>query len=69
MAYITELKITGMTCNHCVKNASRVLDGIEGVEVVEVRLEPGSATVSGTAEVTQLIAALKEAGYDAESVS
>ena len=69
MAYTTELKITGMTCNHCVKNASRALEGVEGVEVVEVRLEPGSATVSGTAEVTQLIAAVKEAGYEAESAS
>ncbi len=58
-----------MTCNHCVKNASRALESIEGVEVVEVRLEPGSATVNGTADVTQLIAAVKEAGYEAELIS
>ena len=69
MAYVTELKITGMTCNHCVKNASRALEGVEGVEVVEVRLEPGSATVNGTADVTQLIAAVKEASYVAELIS
>ena len=69
MAYTTELKITGMTCNHCVKNASRAHEGVEGVEVVEVRLEPGSATVNGTADVTQLIAAVKEASYEAELIS
>ena len=69
MAYTTELKITGMTCNHCVKNASRALEGIEGVEAVEVRLEPGSATVNGATDVTQLIAAVKEAGYEVELIS
>jgi copper chaperone len=62
----TELKITGMTCNHCVKNASRALEGVPGTISVEVRLEPGSATVKGTADVTQLIAAIKEVGYEAE---
>ncbi|MCP4009851.1 MAG: heavy-metal-associated domain-containing protein [Proteobacteria bacterium] len=58
-----------MTCNHCVKNASRALESTEGVEVVEVRLEPGSATVNGMADVAQLIAAVKGAGYEAELIS
>ncbi len=58
-----------MTCNHCVKNASRALEGIEGIEIVEVRLEPGSATVNGTADVAQLIAAVKGDGYEAKLVS
>ncbi len=69
MSNTTELNISGMTCNHCVKNASKALEGVSGVQIVEVRLEPGSATVQGPAEATQLIAAIEEAGYEAELAS
>jgi len=55
-----------MTCNHCVKNATRVLEGVAGAKSVEVRLEPGSATITGGAEATQLIAAVNALGYEAE---
>ncbi len=30
MANTTELTISGMTCNHCVKNAGRALEGVSG---------------------------------------
>jgi copper chaperone len=65
MSNTTELKISGMTCNHCVKNASKALEGVSGVQTVEVRLEPGSASVQGSADTMQLIAAVKDAGYEA----
>jgi copper chaperone len=66
MTDTTQLKITGMTCNHCVGNATKALEGVEGAEMVEVSLEPGSAMVTGTAESGKLISAVKEAGYEAE---
>jgi len=69
MPHTTELKITGMTCNHCVKNAARALEGVPGAKSVVVRLEPGSATVEGAVDVTQLIAAIQEVGYEAELLS
>ncbi len=65
MSTTTKLSITGMTCNHCVKNAEKALEGVAGVESVEVSLEPGSAIVIGEADSAQLIAAVKEAGYEA----
>ena len=65
MSTTINLKITGMTCNHCVMNASKSLEAVAGVESVEVKLEPGSATITGDADSEQLIAAVKEAGYEA----
>ncbi len=64
----TELKITGMTCNHCVMHTKKALEAVTGVDNAEVSLEPGSAKVAGTADVDALIAAVKEAGYTAEKV-
>lgn len=55
-----------MTCMHCVAAVEKALTAVNGVdEVVEVVLEPGSATVTGDASADVLIAAVKEAGYDA----
>lgn len=60
-----KLKIAGMTCNHCVSHARKSLEGVAGVEEVEVTLEPGCAVVKGDADPSALIEAVKEAGYQA----
>jgi copper chaperone CopZ len=66
MPETTNLKITGMSCNHCVMKATKALEAIDGVDSVEVSLEPGAATVAGSADAEKLISAVKEAGYQAE---
>ncbi|OBS09712.1 CopZ family metallochaperone [Acidihalobacter prosperus] len=60
------LKITGMTCEHCVRAAIKALEGVPGVEKAEVTLTPGGAVVHGKADPQQLIAAVREEGYNAE---
>jgi len=65
MSATVQLKITGMTCNHCVANVKKALEAVTGVESVEVVLQPGSATVTGGADSGALVAAVKEAGYEA----
>lgn len=60
------LKITGMTCAHCVQATTQALETVPGVEWAEVTLEPGSALVRGDADPLALIAAVREAGYEAE---
>jgi copper chaperone len=60
------LKITGMTCNHCVAHTKKNLEAVPGVESVEVTLEPGGAVVKGDADPQALVEAVKEAGYQAE---
>ncbi|HHH13762.1 MAG TPA: heavy metal-binding protein [Thiolapillus brandeum] len=63
-----KLKITGMTCNHCVAHTKKSLEAVAGVESAEVTLEPGGAVVKGSADADALVAAVKEAGYEAEVV-
>jgi copper chaperone CopZ len=46
------------------------VEGIEGVESVDVQLDTGELVVRGSAEVTDeaVLAAVEEAGYDAVRV-
>ncbi|WP_010881198.1 heavy-metal-associated domain-containing protein [Aquifex aeolicus] len=46
-----ELKIQGMTCQHCVNTVKRALSEVEGVSEVEVSLEEGKAKVKLEKEV------------------
>lgn len=62
----TELKVTGMSCGHCVKTVEGALKAVPGVEDVQVSLEAGKATVQGNADAQALVAAVKEEGYGAE---
>ena len=61
-----KLKVSGMTCNHCVMHVTKALNGVSGVDrVVEVSLDRGEALVEGSADTEELIAAVKKAGYEA----
>ncbi len=61
-----KLKIAGMTCGHCSGAVEKALTAVVGVDSVDVNLEDGEATVNGSASVDQLIAAVKEEGYEAQ---
>jgi copper chaperone len=65
MSSETRLKITGMTCGHCVAHTRKALEAVSGVSEAEVSLEPGEAVVRGSARAEELIAAVREAGYEA----
>jgi copper chaperone len=61
--------VPGMHCDHCRAAVSRELAAVSGVERVGVDLETKLVTVRGEAlDDGALIAAIDEAGYDAESV-
>jgi copper chaperone len=40
---MTTIRITGMTCRHCVMAVTKALGGIEGIKEVRVELEKGEA--------------------------
>lgn len=65
---MTQLKITGMTCGHCQQAVTEALESVDGVGAVRVDLERGSAEVEGNADVTALVAAVEEEGYQASAV-
>jgi copper chaperone CopZ len=65
---ITTLRISGMTCNGCVKHVDAALRGLPGVSAVQVELAEGRAKVSHDPEQSpeaSLIAAVVDAGYEA----
>ena len=62
------LKVEGMMCKHCVKHVTEALEGVAGVEAVEVSLEAGTAKVSCGEDVADeaLLAAVRAADYECE---
>lgn len=64
---MTTLRITGMSCNNCVRHVDEALRAVAGVTAVEVSLPEGRAKVEHTAEAAPaaLIAAVESAGYEA----
>jgi len=61
----TTLKVSGMTCNHCVLAVTKALGSVPGVESADVSLEKAQAVVKGSARPEALIAAVKDEGYEA----
>jgi len=63
---ITTLRITGMTCNGCVKHVDKALRGVPGVRDVQVSL-PDRASVDhdDSAPLAAMLEAVESAGYQA----
>lgn len=65
---MTELKITGMTCDACATHIKQALESVPGVRAAEVSYAEGSATLA-TSDATShdaLIATVAALGYRAE---
>ena len=66
MAHV-QLKISGMSCGHCVKAVERALDQLPGVETRTVQV--GSAEVTFDPQQTsteRLLHAIREEGFTGE---
>ena len=59
----TTLPISGMSCASCVGRAEAALAAVPGVLEARVNLADETASVSGTAALPALEAALRRAGY------
>lgn len=61
-----ELKIVGMSCEHCSGRVEKALGAVAGVTAVDVALEPGSATVTGeNVRLEDLVEAIDRVGFTA----
>lgn len=59
------LKVEGMSCQHCVMAVSNALFAIEGVENVQIQLDAKAVFVQGENLSEKAIRdAIDEAGYD-----
>ncbi|MEA1882809.1 MAG: heavy metal translocating P-type ATPase [Candidatus Marinimicrobia bacterium] len=63
-----QLKIKGMHCSACVTTIERALYRVDGVKKAVVNLTLEKARVEGEVEAEQLIRAVQETGYEAESI-
>jgi copper ion binding protein len=64
----TRLKVSGMTCGHCVQAVEKALRNHDGVRNATVNLDSGTAEVEydeGRVAPEQMIAAVESEGYTA----
>ncbi len=61
----TTLKVAGMRCAGCVNHVEKNLKAVAGVSSASVNLATEEAVVSHEGPVSQLVEAVKEAGYEA----
>ena len=65
----TTLKVTGMTCGHCVRAVTSALENVEGVGAAKVDLQTGRAIIDfdGTRTTpAELASVVMDEGYMAE---
>lgn len=63
----TTIPVKGMTCGGCVNSVTKALNGVDGVENVDVSLESNQATITYNDAKTseaKLKEAIEDAGYD-----
>ena len=65
---MTNIKISGMNCGHCLNSVTKTLSEIDGITDVKVDLEKGEATYQETSPVSiDLIKkAIAKIGFEVE---
>ena len=60
-----QIKIEGMSCQHCVASVKKALESLEGIEQLRVNLEQGSATFlrSDAVNMEQIKRVVEDSGY------
>lgn len=62
----TTISVQGMMCAHCKAHVEKALLAVPGVEAAQADLDGKCAVVTGNADRAALVAAVKDAGYEAE---
>jgi copper chaperone CopZ len=62
---IAEIKVTGMSCEHCVAAVGKAARSVPGVTDAVVDLKIGVARVEGVFDRAAVIEAIRAAGYEA----
>jgi len=64
-----QLKVSGMTCGHCVAAVTRAVKAVPSVRDVAVDLASGKVTVQGEPDEQAVRAAITEEGYGVEGTA
>jgi len=57
--------VEGMNCNHCAANVEKAIAAVEGVELVEVSLHEGTASIKGSPNEADILHAVESIGFRA----
>ena len=60
-----EIKVSGMSCQHCVAAVDKAVRAVPGVIDAAVDLAAGAVKVMGAFDRQQVVEAIKAAGYEA----
>lgn len=63
-AMTKESIISGMNCPHCQASVAKAIGAVAGVTEVDVNLSTGKATVEGEHSFDDIVAAVRNAGFD-----
>jgi copper chaperone len=58
------LSVPAISCDHCVRVIRSEVEGVTGVDLVDVQLDTKMVRVTGSAEVAAVREAIAEAGYE-----
>lgn len=58
------LKIDGMGCEHCIKSVKDALIGIDGLEILEVKIGEAEVEIKDESIIEIIKEKLDDAGYD-----
>ncbi|MFO8061871.1 MAG: SO_0444 family Cu/Zn efflux transporter [bacterium] len=62
----TQIKVSDMTCQHCVKTIKKALSEIEGIEDIVIDLDKGIVNIKGDFNRKKAEKVITEAGYTVE---
>jgi len=63
----TTITVTGMSCGHCEQTVEQALADLPGVTAATADKDAEQATIEGEADVADLVAAVQDAGYEAQA--
>lgn len=63
------LKVSGMSCGHCVSTIEKAVKGLDPAAEVSADLATGKVTVTSTLEAAPISQAIQDAGYESQVLS
>lgn len=66
----TKFQVKGMTCGHCERAVRAEVSQLPGIELIEVSARAGSLVITSSTPIpaADVVAAIAEAGYQAEEI-
>lgn len=64
-----KLKVSGMTCGHCVSAVTKAVKAVPAVETVVVDLAQGEVTVTGSPDMAAVKEAISKEGYGVQAAA